>query len=278
MNIRSLVLLSTALGITACAYDGADSNASNIVSVPGGNGHFGARGLLARSGHTDFDTTTGEFDSHAQGPGEIDRLNLTVFNNDGSVRFTRAFDRVSAPQYSFALDGLARGTAFQINAHVSGQTPEPYADVSIRSIVRLRPDIIVGPDHSHVRIVGPDRWRRLGIVGPDRVRVDQPTTFIALFHEQNGDTGANTKCQLLVDGVQVGTGVSLSVPAGGNTICSITYTFPALGEHQVSISADDVMPDDDNLANNTYTFQVRIVGPDQSHGNGHGFGWGHWRR
>src|SRR4051794_16551446 len=117
MKSSTFVLFATSIIAAAgCAPETDGSTASNIVEIHehGHTGRFAARGLLGRDSQTEFDTTTGAFDSIAPPPpGAISNMLLTVFNNDGSVQFTRAFDHIDpAGAYSFALSGLPRGTPF----------------------------------------------------------------------------------------------------------------------------------------------------------------------
>ncbi|MEI8255070.1 MAG: hypothetical protein WCJ30_05295, partial [Deltaproteobacteria bacterium] len=125
MNARRDVLILTlilaAAGCAGCAGDGGDT--STAVAEIRGRGHtglFAARALLGRDTQTQFDTTTGAFDTTTPAPGEIANLRLTVFNDDGSVRLSRGFVYLDpAGAYSFVLAGLARGTRYQIDALVS---------------------------------------------------------------------------------------------------------------------------------------------------------------
>ncbi len=288
MNARRDVLtLTLILAASGCAGDSGETSTA-VAEIRGGSGghtgRFAARALLGRDSQTQFDTTTGAFDTTTPAPGAIANLRLTVLNDDGSVRLTRAFVYLDpAGAYSFMLAGLARGTQYQIDAIVSGVRPDPAGNVQVSDVIRLRPDIIVGPDRAHIvgpdrpGIVGPDRWRGIvgpdrwrGIVGPDRVRVGQPVQLMVAFREANGDVGALTDCQLAVDGTLVNTQPNLSVTAGGTTMCGFNTTFSTAGVHSVTISAANVKPSDYDLSNNSYTFDIGIVGPDHTHGNGNG--------
>lgn len=277
MKTRTLVLLVTAgLSVASCANDDG-SSASNIVAVPGG-GVFGARGLIgANDTRATFDTTTGTFDSNDPPSGDIASLDLTVFNSNGSVNFVRNFSAINAASYSFALDGLAHGTAYRINAHVSGSVPAPFADVAIDGTIRYSPDIAIGPSHMIRGIIGPDRSRPGlpsqagggdGIIGPDRIAVNRTITISTLVSEKNGETGASTDCVLGIIGPDHTALPSQTVPvtvaAGGTAYCSFTTSFAAVGDYSVTIEAQNITPNDTVITNNKITFPLSIIGPDRS--------------
>jgi hypothetical protein len=279
MKTRAIVLfVACAVSASSCANDDG-SSAANIVGVPGG-GHFGARGLIgANESRATFDTTTGAFDSSdPPAPGDIADLDLTVFNTDGSVNFTRSFDSINAAAYSFALDGLAHGTPYRIHARVRGDGG-PFADVTLDGSVRFRPDIAVGPSHMLQGIIGPDRshgnvpsnghaFGNDGIIGPDRVLVGRTITISTLVEEKNGETGATTDCVLGIIGPDHTALPSQTVPvslaAGGTTYCSFTTSFETVGAYSVTIRAANITPNDTVLSNNQISFDLSIIGPDHT--------------
>jgi hypothetical protein len=274
MKTRALFLIvAAAVSVTSCATDDGTS-AANIVSVPGG-GHFGARGLIGlNDSHATFETTTGAFDSADPAPGDIASLDLTVFNTDGSVNLARSFTGINAATYSFALDGLAHGTQYRINAHVSGSVPGPFSDVALDGVIRYSPDIAIGPSHMIRGIIGPDHSRALppqagdGIIGPDRIAVNRTITISTLVSEKNGETGASTDCVLGIIGpdhtaLPTQT-VPVTVAAGGTAYCSFTTSFATVGSYSVTIEAQNITPNDTVITNNKIEFPLSIIGPDHT--------------
>ena len=259
-RIRASFVFAACTALTACGAEADLSSAANIAEIRGNgrSGHFATRALLSADRSVTVDTTTGFFDRNdPPPPGLITSLLMRVYNANGGIVFVQHFNQIDLASYTFAMESLPRGTAYQIQAHVQGIRFQRESVVTTSGIVALRPDIIVGPNRD---IVGPNHG---GIVGPNRVRVGVPVLVTGLLSEINGDVGAKTDCVMTVDSVEVGRQPALDVPANGSIGCAFSYTFSAVGTHTVTLSATNVLPGDYNTANNSLSSVVGIVGPNR---------------
>jgi len=209
-----------------------------------GSAALTARALLRKSGETDIELTTGDFDDASRpAPGSITGVQVATTDAFGHRQMVKEYPTlVGVDGYvAFTYTGLLRGQPLRVQANVAGIDGTRTDVVSTTPSVRLRPDVSV----QHVSAPA------TGLTGV-------PVTITAVVRELNQDVGARASCRLFVDGVEVDRAAGLWVDAGGQVSCAFTHTFATAGAKSVEVRATDVAPLDYDLENNSAPASIRI--------------------
>lgn len=209
-----------------------------------GSAQLTARALLGKDGDTSIELTTGALDSSATPPGSLSKVQFKPLDPNGDALFAQNFTPLSTPTgyYAFSSSILSRHQQTQLQANIEGIDHRTDV-VTLIETVKFRPDIAVQPLHL-----------------PDSVIVNTPVTIRANLVELNGDAGATSTCQLIVDGVLVDQAKNVYIDAGGSVTCAFTYTFDATGGHNIQVTAASVSPADWDTDNNTVSAPLNVVG------------------
>jgi hypothetical protein len=199
-----------------------------------------ARALLGRDGLTALEVVAGEPD--ATPSGVLRKVQVKVFAADGALRGTRNHVGLDAADTVLTIGGLARETPLQVQANVQVAGVARTGVVTVREVVKLRPDLAV-----------------TAIGAPASAMVGMPTIVTAVIHEGNGDVGARTTCALDADGVPVDSASGIWVDAGGMVSCELTHVFATAGTHALAVRLARTDPRDDDPSNDVATASVVVI-------------------
>ncbi len=206
-----------------------------------GNATVNARALYAKDGSTLVELTTGQLDSSATAPGNLDKVQFKPLDQNGNALYSQNFNGLTAGgHYGMTTNVLHHTEQLQLQTNVSGIDKRTDV-VTVVETVKLRPDLAV-----------------LGLTNPNKAVVNQPVVISATLRELNGEVGATTTCTLYVNGTPVDQAYSVWVDAAGTVSCSFTQTFAATGIYSLQISAENVVPADWDTANNSTTGAIEI--------------------
>ncbi len=221
-----------------------------------------SRALLGKDGITQLEISTAPFDTGATPPGNISEVHVRAVDpnrkdgddDDGDgkdgkeYRFRREYNHLRGGGYfTDKYPGMSHGLNLRIQAKARGAVHRDELEAKWLDSVRYRPDL-------YVKLID----------APAKARINTLVLINAVIAEGMGDTGADTDCVLLVDGVQVDKGL-LWVNAAGSAACSFGYTFTAAGQHTLTVSALNVRPGDYDLTNNSLSQQITITQPFFAH-------------
>jgi hypothetical protein len=209
-----------------------------------GSSAIAVRALLGRSGSTDVEVTTGNFDDGSTA-GLLASVQLKGFSHAGQLAFVRNFTNLTSGSASFPYAGLSRGTPVQVQAVV-------------RSLDGTRSDVVTVSDAVHMR---PD-LTPLELDGPAGAPLGAPVNFHGFIMERLGDLGARASCVLYVDGVEAARADNIWVDAGGTVDCAMTHRFTETGAHTLAFAVENVVPGDYDAANNRVTTSIKVVEPN----------------
>jgi hypothetical protein len=208
-----------------------------------GSASLTLRALLGKNGSTDVEVTTGSLDDGTSAPGNLDKIQLKVFNLAGAHISTRNHNGLRNGGYAnYTIGNGPRGADIQVQANVSAIDPNRVDVVTVRETVRLRPDVAVTE-----------------ITAPSSPLVDVPAQIVAEIRELNGDVGARANCLLSVNGTPVGTGHGIWIDAGGIVSCSFTLRFPTAGRVQLAVALTNVAPGDFDTGNNVKEAEIVVA-------------------
>jgi len=213
-----------------------------------GSAHLTVRALQGKDGNTDIELSTGALDTSATPPGSFAKVQFKPLDPNGNALFAQNFTQLATPAgyYAFSSPSLARHQQAQFQVNINGI--DRRTDVlTLVETVKLRPDVAVQPLHF-----------------PDSVLVNIPVTLHANLVELNGDAGATTTCQLIVDSVLVDQAKNAYIDAGGSVSCEFSYTFDATGGHNIQVTAASVSPADWDTDNNTASARLNVVGLNEN--------------
>jgi hypothetical protein len=142
------------------------------------------------------------------------------------------------------VTGLGRQAPIQVQANVKDIDPKRTDVVTVRAIVKKRPDIAV-----------------TGVSNPPKVYTNQPVTIAATIAELNGDVGATGKCALYVDNALVDQAPSVWVDAASTVSCQFSQTFTTAGTRSLKVAFSNAVPAEWSTSNNAATSQVEVVLP-----------------
>lgn len=216
-----------------------------------------SRALLDKAGTTYFELTTGQLDSTALPPGNINEVKLRAVRpegkrGEGKKEWQKEFEDLRNGGYVlFPLTGLAHNELLDVKAEVGvegyrGEEGHQDVNLKLQDVVKYRPDMVV---------------QKL-----DYAAVARPGTavqFSATIAEGMGDVGGHADCVLRVDGQQVDAAKGIWVDAAGVVTCRLSYTFPTSGMHAVSVRVENCCPADYDAANNELSGQIQIQNPAQ---------------
>lgn len=213
-----------------------------------------SRALLDKAGTTDFELTTGQLDSSAVPPGNINQVQLRVLRPDGKgTQMEKHFGPLRAGGYFHhaftAPPALGHGQLIDVKTEVGVENyrgEEGHQDVNLKlqDTVKYRPDIAV--------------------VKLDYCNLARPGTAMqisATVAELMGDTGAHGDCLLQVDGKQVDAASGIWIDAGSVVTCRFTHTFSNSGMHDVLVLFQNRAPADYDVSNNKLGGQIQIQNP-----------------
>jgi hypothetical protein len=209
-----------------------------------------SRTLLDKAGTTDFELTTGQLDSAAVPPGNLNEIKLRAVRPEGQAKFEREFEHLRNGGYAhYALTGLAHGELVNVKTEVGvegyrGEEGHQDVELKLQDVVKYRPDIVV---------------QKLDY--PTVARPGTAVQFSATIAERMGDVGAHADCALLVDGKQVDAANGIWVDASSVVTCRWSYTFSTSGLHTVAARVQNTVPGDYDSSNNELGGQIQIQNP-----------------
>lgn len=194
-----------------------DSSAPHATGRSG-SARLEARALLGSDGVTRLLVTTGSVDAPDRAPGELAKVQLKAYAEDGTKLFTLNFQRpTTRGSYEFLLPGLPRGARIEVQANVRGIDRNRTDVVTVTETVKLAPSLSVSIDP------------------PAQVVTGVPTVITGTVRETGGDVGTYTSCVLYVDGVEVDRIDNVWVNVGDAVSCAFTYTFRQAGSFNVQV-------------------------------------------
>jgi hypothetical protein len=207
-----------------------------------GSASLMVRALLGKDRQTALEVTTGVLDDAATPPGNVDKIQLKIFNLVGGLMSTSNYNNLRGGGYaSHSLANLTRGSGVQVQANVSGIDANRADVVTVSGTVRMRPDIAV-----------------TAISAPENALVGVPFTVVADVGELNGDVGARANCVVSVDGTPVGTATGIWVDAAGAVSCLFTVSVSTPGVAKIAVTATGIKPGDYDSANNVKETSIRV--------------------
>lgn len=236
-------------GTFAVSQDGTPPLTSNAIKyrdngAKPGTGKSGsavvmARALLGSDGNTVVEASTGELDGAAF-PGVIAKVQMKT-----GTEVSNYNDLAAGGYWSTTVASLPYRGTVQLQANVRDSDPERTDVVTVMTSVVKRPDLAA---------------RNLSV--PTRVFPNTLVNVSALIEELNGDVGARANCVLRVNGMVVDDAAGIWVDAGDAVACAFQTSFAATGSHQVSVSAEGVVPGDWDSANNSVSGSVDVIAPE----------------
>lgn len=220
-----------------------------------GSASLTIRALLARDHTVDLAITTGtpEQLDDLTGPGNVDKVQLKVFDTHGNHIWTRNHNKLKNGGFaSYGLANLPRGSRVQVQASVSGIDPTRIDVITVTDSVMLRPDL-----------------RVQSLTAPAAAPPNSPVSIGATVREVNGDMGARADCVLSVDGAEVDRAPGVWVEAGGSVSCAFSHAFSATGTRALKVRVENVVPGDWDSANNEVTGSVQVTSDNDFNLYGH---------
>jgi hypothetical protein len=209
-----------------------------------------SRALLDKAGTTEFELTTGQLDSAALPPGNINEIKLRAVRPEGQRGFEKEFENLRAGGYAhYELKGLAHNELLNVKTEVGvegyrGEEGHQDVNLKLQDVVKYRPDIAV---------------QKLDY--PPVARPGTAVQFSATIAERMGDLGAHADCVLLVDGKQVDAANGIWIDAGSAVTCRWSYSFATSGLHTVAARVQNAAPEDYDSSNNELGGQIQIQNP-----------------
>jgi hypothetical protein len=209
-----------------------------------GSAAIAARALRGKT-QTDIEVTTGQFDGGAAPAGKLDKVQVKLFAmTSGDVIATDNYRGagITGGTASFPYAWPARGERFQVQANVSGIDPKRTDVVTVGGTVKMRPDPTVA-----------------SLSAPSQAIIGTVVTIEAVVREANGDLGARANCVLKVDGAVTDHADGIWVDAGDIVTCEFRQVFTTLGQKQLSVELNNVVPADYDASNNSRSATINIV-------------------
>ena len=198
------------------------------------------RALLGRDGTTDLEVLAGAASGSA--PVELKKVQLKLFEADGSHLATTNHNGLATASAVFPLDGLVRNTPLKVQANIEGADGPRTGVVTVRDVVKLRPDLAI-----------------TALSAAPSTMTDLPTTFTAVVRELNGDVGARADCVLDVDGAPVDSAEGIWVDAAGTVSCAFAHTFAAPGTFTVRARTVRADPGDYDPGNDSASRTIVVL-------------------
>lgn len=206
-----------------------------------GSAQVTAVALLGKDGVAQLTVTAGPADTTRAAAPNITKAKVKATTPQGGEIFTQNFNELNAgATYTRDLGGLARSTALEVQANVTGIDPSRTDIVTVTERVKLRPDLAVS------------------LQAPSNVRTGDPVSLLAVVAEENGDVGARTDCVLYVDQVAKDRVNGAWVDAGDAVTCAFTHVFEGGGSRRVEVRLENVNPGDYDPANNSRTVFITV--------------------
>lgn len=246
-------LILTSVAAVAEAQTAGDSNGRKYRDrSPAATGRAGSASITARmlygmDGNTDVEVTTGELDSTAVPPGNLNKVHLTAYDSLGEVMLAKIFNGLTGGGYwKGRFSDFRPGQPFEVKAHVLTSVKKNDM-VTVTTTVQKRPDLSV---HN--------------VAAPARVPVNTTVQVTAIITELNGQVGARTDCVLLVNDAEVDRASAIWVDSGDSVSCAFSHTFTTAMQARLKVTAQGVVPGDWDLANNSAesTMEVFVPTPD----------------
>jgi hypothetical protein len=206
--------------------------------------------LVGRDGKTEMQVATSPWGiTDGWAPGAITHLQVKALDSAGKLLATRTHgaDLPGGGAATLTYGGMARGTQLRVQGTVRGIDAHRTDVPVVTGTVRLRPNLAV-----------------YGVTAPARVR-EGPwgVPISATVTETNGDVGAMTMCRLYVDGVPRDWAGRIWVDAGDAVTCLFSAVFSSAGKHRVEVRLEDMLPRDDDPADNTASAEVEVEADDE---------------
>jgi hypothetical protein len=210
-----------------------------------GSAAVDALALLAKDGTTSLDFSS-RHALYGWTGGDIARAQVKALAPDGQHKWTRT---LAQPEYGapgtgtgqLHLRGLGPGDQLQLQAHVTGLDPHRTDVVTVAETVKRLPDV------------------RVRISAPAVVEAYAHVTIMALVSEHNGDMGANTACELYVDGQKTDHAYGVWVDAGDAVTCAMSWSPSTPASRSVEVRVRNLDIGEWEPADNVDTATVEVV-------------------
>jgi hypothetical protein len=204
-----------------------------------------ALALLAKDGTASLDFGSRHVAYGGRG-GDITRVQVKALAPDGEHKWTRnlAQSDYGAPDTGTGqlhLRGVGPGDQLQLQAHVKGLDPHRTDVVTVVERVKRLPDL------------------RVQISAPAVVKTYTPVTILALVSEHNGDMGANTVCELYIDGQWADHAYGVWVDAGDAVTCAMSWSPATPASRSVEVRVRNLEIGEWEPADNVGTATVEVV-------------------
>jgi hypothetical protein len=209
-----------------------------------------SRALLNKAGKTDFELTTGQLDSSAVPPGNINQIKIRVERAAPQKDFKKEWEDLSNGGYAYyELTGLAHNEILSVKTEVGvegyrGEEGHQDVNVKLLDVVKYRPDIAV---------------QKLDY--PPLARPGTAVQFSATISERMGDLGAHADCVLMVDGLQVDVAKGIWIDAASVVTCRWAYSFSTSGMHTVAARVQNSVPGAYDSSSSELGGQIQIQNP-----------------
>jgi hypothetical protein len=277
LALRSLVAPVALLALAACARDSAPTAAPSFSATHGagaargrhlvtsgerysdrgshrsrgrsGSAAIAAEAVFGADGTTALSVTPYRVsDVNLLTPlGCVEKVQLKAFDAAGRPLWTRNYPNLglaSGASFTAVFPALLPGTTLQVQANVKCIDARRTNVVTVTFAVVRRTDPAV-----------------VGLTVPSQAALNLPTLVLAQVRELNGGQGATGTCYLTVDGVLADSIVRVWVDAGGTVDCAFAPTFGTVGTHEVRVDFAHVVPQDDDLSNNSRSATLEVVSP-----------------
>ena len=208
-----------------------------------GSASLTGRALLGKDGMTTVELSTGQLDTSAPKPGNINKSQIKPLNENGEALYARNYTNSGGGYFTTTVNDLHRGQQVQLQATINGIDANRTNVVTVVETVKLRPDL------SPTDLSVPAR----GVPG-------HPVNISVVLRESRGDSGATTNLILYADGTAVDRANGVWVDAGGTVSCVFTHTFNSAGTKQLEVKTEQTAPGDYDISNNAVTGTV-VIGP-----------------
>lgn len=206
-----------------------------------GSAQLTALALVGKDGVAQLTVTARPADTTRAAAPNLTKVKVKAASPQGGEIFTQGFSELNAgATYTRDFGGLARGTALEVQANVTGIDPNRTDIVTVTEKVKLRPDLAVS------------------LEAPSNVRTGDPVSLLAVVSEQNGDVGARTDCVLYVDQVAQDRVNGAWVDAGDAVTCAFTHAFEGGGSRRVEVRLENANPGDYDPSNNSRTVFLTV--------------------
>lgn len=229
---------------------------TGIATAEGGKGNaygtaqpfsLSLQALLGKDGTTDLYVNLSPSAGYAA-PNTLNKVQLKSFTEDGTLVYTKNLLGVASPagRANIKLQDLKRMQPLQTQVNVKTAQTQDEKVLKAATKVLLRPDLAVGT-----------------VTAPAKAFTNVPFSVNVPVQEKNGDVGASTNVRIKNGATVLDHADALQVEPGASKSLAFALKFAEPGTYTLTVAADDVSLGDYDPGNNTTTFTVEVVTPNQ---------------